>query len=86
MSRGLIAGSPGSPVQRRSLLELSLPGGSKIVINTQPPLHELWLATRGGGYHFCHVDGRWCDTRDGVEFFARLSGQASAQAGTPLEF
>ena len=68
------------------LLELSLPGGSKIVINTQPPLHELWLATRGGGYHFRHVDGQWCDTRDGVEFFARLSGEASAQAGTPLAF
>ena len=40
------------------LLELSLPGGSKIVINTQPPLHELWLAARAGGHHYRHVDGR----------------------------
>ncbi|MDP1690759.1 MAG: iron donor protein CyaY [Burkholderiaceae bacterium] len=68
------------------LLELSLPGGSKIVVNTQPPLHELWLATRGGGYHFRYVDGQWRDTRDGVEFFARLSEAASAQAGKPLAF
>ena len=68
------------------LLELSLPGGSKIVVNTQPPLHELWLATRGGGYHFKHVNGAWCDTRDGAEFFARLSVAASAQAGKPLNF
>ena len=30
------------------LLELSFPAGSKIVINTQPPLHELWLAARVG--------------------------------------
>ena len=68
------------------LLELSLPGGSKIVVNTQPPLQELWLATRGGGYHFRLADGLWCDTRDGAEVFARLSAAASAQAGKPLEF
>jgi len=68
------------------LLELSLPSGSKIVINTQPPLHEIWLAARGGGYHFKHVDGRWRDTKDGVEFFERLSREASAQAGKTLAF
>jgi CyaY protein len=68
------------------LLELSLPGGSKIVVNTQPPLHELWLATRGGGHHFKHIDGAWRDTRDDTEFFARLSEAASAQTGKPLVF
>ena len=68
------------------LLELGFPGGSKIVINTQPPLHELWLAARAGGYHFRHVEGQWRDTRDGVEFFARLSELAGAQAATPLAF
>ena len=30
------------------LLELSFPNGSKIVLNTQPPLHELWMAARRG--------------------------------------
>jgi CyaY protein len=39
------------------LLELSFPGGSKIVVNTQPPLHELWLAARAGGYHFRWAGG-----------------------------
>jgi CyaY protein len=68
------------------LLELSLPGGSKIVINTQPPLHEIWLAARAGGYHFKHASGQWRDTKDGVEFFERLSREASAQAGKPLQF
>ena len=68
------------------LLELTFPAGSKIVVNTQPPLHELWLATRGGGYHFRHLDGAWRDTRDGVELFSRLSEAASAQAGKALAF
>lgn len=66
------------------LLELFFPNGSTIVVNTQPPLHELWLAARSGGYHFKHVDGRWLDTRDGRDFFDVLSTSASEQAGKPL--
>ena len=68
------------------LLELSFPGGSKLIINTQPPLQELWLAARAGGFHFRHVDSRWCDTRSGEDFFAVLSAQASAQGGRALSF
>ncbi|MBL8327552.1 MAG: iron donor protein CyaY [Rubrivivax sp.] len=68
------------------LLELSFPGGSKIVVNTQPPLHELWLAARAGGFHFKHQAGRWVDTRDGGAFHDVLSREASAQAGKPLRF
>ncbi|HEX6363102.1 MAG TPA: iron donor protein CyaY [Albitalea sp.] len=67
------------------LLELGFPGGSKIVLNTQPPLHELWMAARSGGYHFKYVDGRWLD-REGREFFEALSACASEQAGKPLRF
>jgi len=68
------------------LLELAFPNGSKIVVNTQPPLHEVWLAAKAGGYHYRHVDGRWRDTRDGSEFIEALSKHASAQAGKPLQF
>lgn len=68
------------------LLELAFPAGTRLVINTQPPLHELWLAARAGGYHFKWVDGVWRDTRDGMEFFERLSTEASAQAGRALDF
>jgi CyaY protein len=68
------------------LLELSFPNGSKIVLNTQPPLHELWMAARAGGYHYKYSEGRWLDTRDGGEFFAELSARASEQAGQPLQF
>ena len=68
------------------LLEMSFEGGSKIIVNTQPPLHEIWLAARAGGYHYRWVAGRWLDTRDGSEFFAALSQHASAQGGKPLTF
>lgn len=68
------------------LLELSFPNGSKIIINTQPPLHELWLATKGGGFHYKWDGQCWRDTRDGSEFLAALSQHSSLQAGTALRF
>ncbi len=68
------------------LLELEFPDKSKIVLNLQPPLHELWLASRAGGYHFKWQGGRWRDTRDASDFFAVLSREASAQAGQALQF
>lgn len=67
------------------LLELGFPNGSKIVVNTQPPLHELWLAARAGGYHFKYFDGMWRE-REGREFFELLSEAASTQGGKPLRF
>lgn len=68
------------------LLELSLPGGSKLIVNTQPPLQELWLAARSGGFHFRFSADRWMDTKDGREFFDALSACASQQTGLGLRF
>ncbi|MBH9576020.1 iron donor protein CyaY [Inhella proteolytica] len=66
------------------LLELSLPNGSKLVINKQPPLHEIWLASRAGGFHFQWQDGAWRDTKSGSEFVSVFNREASAQAGRAL--
>jgi CyaY protein len=68
------------------LLELSFPDGSKIILNTQPPLHEVWMAARAGGFHYRWMEGVWHDTRSGDELFASLSAQASAQGGQALVF
>lgn len=68
------------------LLELTFPDRSKIIVNLQPPLQELWLAARAGGFHYRWADGAWRDTRTGEEFFVALSRQASLQAGVALQF
>ncbi len=68
------------------MLEMRFPNRTHMVVNTQPPLHELWLAAKAGGYHFKYQQGRWLDTRDGSEFFAALSQHASAQSGVALHF
>jgi CyaY protein len=68
------------------MLELSFPDRSKIIVNTQPPLHEVWLAAKAGGYHYRYDGTVWRDTRDGSEFLASLSRHASAQGGKTLSF
>ena len=69
-----------------SMVTLSFPHRSQIIINLQKPLHEVWIAARSGGYHFRWQDGVWEDTKGQGEFFVTLSKDASAQAGLPLNF
>lgn len=68
------------------MVTLTFANGSQIVINQQKPLHEIWLAARGGGFHYKWLGGQWHDTKQSGEFFAELSHNASAQAGQALQF
>ncbi|HEY0825111.1 MAG TPA: iron donor protein CyaY [Ramlibacter sp.] len=68
------------------MVTLTFDDRTQIVINMQKPLHEMWLAARGGAYHY-RWDGQcWRDTKGTGEFFAELSRHASLQAGRPLTF
>lgn len=69
-----------------NVLTLEFENGSKIIVNLQPPMQEIWIAAKAGGFHFKFVDAQWRDTRNGTEFFASLSEFASQQAQTPVTF
>lgn len=69
-----------------NVLTLEFENGSKIIVNLQPPMQEIWIAAKAGGFHFKYVDGQWRDTRNGNEFFAALSDYATQQAGEPVTF
>jgi CyaY protein len=58
--------------------------GSKIIVNSQEAMQEIWVAARSGGFHYRHDGSKWINTRDGSELFAALSQMASAQSGTEL--
>jgi CyaY protein len=61
---------------------------SVIVVNTQPPLHEIWVAAKSGGYHYrwagTLATPLWLDTKTGRELLTDLSEFASAQAGQAI--
>lgn len=68
-----------------NVLTLEFENGTKIIVNLQPPMQEIWIAAKSGGYHFRFVDGEWRDTRNGTEFYAALSEYATQQAGEPVQ-
>ncbi|MBC7503071.1 MAG: iron donor protein CyaY [Herminiimonas sp.] len=59
--------------------------GSKIIVNSQAPMQEMWIAAKSGGFHYKRVGQQWINTRDGSELFAALSVMASGQAGVTLQ-
>lgn len=68
-----------------NVMELEFEDGSKIIVNSQAPMQELWVAAKAGGFHFRHDGSQWLDTRSGAELYAALSGYMSQQAGATLK-
>jgi CyaY protein len=65
-------------------MELEFADGSKIIINSQAPMQELWVAARAGGFHFRRSGDTWVDTREGTDLYTALSRYVSQQAGTSI--
>lgn len=58
--------------------------GSKIIVNSQAAMQEMWVAARSGGFHYRQEGGRWLNTRDKSELFEALSRMASEQGGAEV--
>ena len=56
-----------------NICEITLANGTQLIVNRQPPVEEIWLAAKSGGYHFKYADGKWHDTRNDTEFFTCLN-------------
>ncbi|VXC08139.1 iron donor protein CyaY [Massilia sp. 9I] len=61
-----------------------LRNATKIIVNSQAPLQEMWVAARSGGYHYKRVGDEWRNTRDDSELFASLSQYVTEQGGAPV--
>ncbi len=72
-------------VRNGSVLTLEFDRGSSIVINSQAPLQEIWVAAPEGGFHYTLREGQWCDTRGGPSLPEALSALCSSAAGRELE-
>ncbi len=67
-----------------NVLDIEFDTSSKIIVNSQAPMQEIWVAAKSGGFHYKREAGQWINTRDGSELFASLSKMVSEQAGTAL--
>jgi len=68
------------------ILTLEFENGSRIIVNKQGPLSQLWVAARSGGYHFDYDAGNgcWRLAGNGEELFSCLSRYCSEQAGSEI--
>jgi CyaY protein len=69
-----------------NVLTLEFENRTKIIVNLQPPMSEIWIAAKAGGFHYRFIEGEWRDTRSGTEFFSALTAYATEQAGEPVTF
>lgn len=67
-----------------NVLTLELGDASKVIVNSQTPMQQIWVAGKRGAFHYARDGDRWLDTRDGGELFAALSRLISAQGGEAI--
>lgn len=72
--------------QNGALLTLEFENRTKIIINRQQPLHQIWLATLENGHHYDYKNGLWIDDRSGHEFLSFLSMAIVKQSGESVIF
>lgn len=69
-----------------NVLTLSFDSGERVVINSQAPMREIWLASLAGAHHYRQQSGLWVDTRGGEDLAQRLATVCSAAGGKPITF
>jgi len=70
------------------ILTLEFENGTRIIINKQTPVSQLWVAARSGGFHFDYdaESQSWrLDSDAGQELFACLSRYCSEQSGETVK-
>ncbi|GGB97462.1 protein CyaY [Marinobacterium zhoushanense] len=70
------------------MMTVKCENGSQIIFTRQPPLKQLWLATRTGGFHFDYSEEKrsWVRDSDGAELGGVLTQAFADQAGESLDF
>lgn len=69
-----------------SLLDIEfLHNKSKIIINSQTAINELWVAAKSGGFHYKHDGRHWRNTRDNSELMAALREIALEQGSLVID-
>lgn len=66
------------------VLTLVFDSGVSVVVNSQTPMREMWVAAPSGGFHYRLQDGAWRDTRGGPDLAAALTQICSDAAGRPV--
>jgi CyaY protein len=70
------------------ILTLEFPNRSRVIINKQTPLSQIWVAAKSGGYHFDYDENNsfwYLNTNAEKDLFSLLSLYCSEQLGEKVE-
>jgi CyaY protein len=73
--------------QAGDVIRIDFRGGQRVVLNTQRPARQLWLAGGAHAWHFTYdpAQDRWLDDKGrGVELYAQLAAMAKQAVGLDL--
>jgi CyaY protein len=68
------------------MMTVKCENGSQIIFTRQPPVKQLWVATRNGGFHFDHDGEQWLRDTDGASLTEVLTVAFAEQAGETFDF
>lgn len=69
-----------------NVMTLEFEDRSQIIINRQEPMHEIWLASKSGGFHFKLQGDVWICSKTGNELFQLVKDECEKHAGEAIEW
>ena len=66
-----------------NVLTLVFDDAIQVVVNSQTPMKEMWVAAPSGGFHYRFDGQQWMDTRGGphmAEALSQIVSEATGQA------
>lgn len=69
-----------------NVMTLEFENRSQIIINRQEPMHEIWLASKSGGFHFKYNGSVWICSKTGAELVALVKEECEKQADEEIEW
>lgn len=69
-----------------NVMTLEFEDRSQIVINRQEPMHEIWLASKSGGFHFQYTGSQWICSKTGLELLELVKQECEKRVGESIDW
>ncbi|CAM3925530.1 frataxin-like protein [Vibrio aerogenes CECT 7868] len=69
-----------------NVMTLDFEDRSQIIINRQEPMHEIWLASKSGGFHFQYTNNQWICSKTGLELTELVRQECEKHADETIEW
>ncbi|OEF26094.1 iron donor protein CyaY [Vibrio rumoiensis] len=69
-----------------NVMTLEFENRSQIIINRQEPMHEIWLASKSGGYHFKFTNDDWVCSKTGAILFDLVKTECEKHAEESIDW